>query len=338
MSRMHKNIIETPTCFEDLEGSNSFFILGEGEQANLLHAILAGQYGTKFYGYLSSRNSQAKTDTKTSYPVHLANEYLVNIQEDDFIFLVGRSEEIETKLLNKGARLGYSYFFIHTILTYETPTFSYFLRTYFLRNETKSIALDVGANFGITSAMMSSYFTEIHAFEPHGKIFQSLQNNQMLPKNIILDNRAFGEHEGKLDFFGSADNGNGSLKEVLFEGGEKYRVDVTTVDQYCETNGIQPKLIKIDAEGTDLNIIRGAERTIEQCKPFLYFENPVVSPLTYDEEEWLTIQSYLKKHYHLKAFPSLHQPFPNKLLGDDYNHFINSCKLKSPLNIAAIPK
>lgn len=330
--------IETPTSFEDIEDCDRFFILGEGEQANLLHAVLAGRFYTKFFGYLSARITEQHLDKKTSYSVRPLEEFLPSLKEGDFVFLVDRSSKYENILSEKGVRLGYSYFFVHTILTYETPTFSHFLRHHFSIKKPGKLALDIGANFGITSAMMSNYFDKLVAFEPHKRIYDSLLKNEMLSDNIELVNIAFGDKKGNLEFFESPDHGNGSLQKVLFTNGDSYQVEVTTIDSYCNENTIKPDLIKIDAEGVDLQIIHGAKSVIETHKPILYFENPVVSPLTHVEDIWLETQDFLNKYYTLKAYPGLHQPFPHSLLGAEYYEFIESCDLKSPLNIAAIPK
>lgn len=338
MMRSYLRGIETPTSFEDIENVNRFFILGTGEQANILHALLAGRFSTKFFGYLSTTNTEHTHDRKTSYSINVLDKFMPSLEAGDFVFLIDRSKNYEQALSEKGIRLGYSSFFINAILTYETPTFSHFLQTHFSKKSRLPVALDIGANFGITSAMMSNYFDKIFAFEPQKKIFASLLKNEMLASNIEIFNIAFGNKKGELEFFESADQGNGSLKQVLFKGGDSYQVEVSTIDDYCQENSIWPNLIKIDAEGVDLKIILGAKKTIETKKPVLYFENPVVSPLTHNEEEWQTVQEFLTRFYTLKAYPGLHQPFPHYLLGTDYFKFIENCSLKSPLNIAAIPK
>jgi FkbM family methyltransferase len=336
---INKNrLIETPTSFEDIKDCQRFFILGEGEQANMLHALIAGRFSTKFFGYLSTRNTEIKIDRKTSYSIRPAECFLPDLGKGDYVFLIERSSRLEKMLTDKGVRIGYGFFFVNTIVTYETPTFNHFLHQYFCKFKPKLLALDIGANFGITSTMMSTYFEKIIAFEPNKSIYDSLLKNDMLAKNIELSVTAFGDQQGSLDFFESSDHGNGSLKEVLFSDGDSYKVEVSTVDAYCNENSIKPNFIKIDAEGVDLKIIQGAKSTIETLKPMLYFENPVVSPLTHDEDEWQDTLAFLRQHYELKAYPGLHQPFPHSLLGTDYFDFIKNCPLKSPLNIAAIPK
>ena len=42
-----------------------------------------------------------------------------------------------------------------------------------------------------------------------------------------------------------------------------------TLDQYCDENKISPDLIKIDVEGSELNVLKGAMNTILKNKPII---------------------------------------------------------------------
>jgi FkbM family methyltransferase len=59
----------------------------------------------------------------------------------------------------------------------------------------------------------------------------------------------------------------------LAEGGETFTVPVTTVDAWMASRGHGPlRLAKVDVEGHELEVFRGAIRTLENDRPFLLFE------------------------------------------------------------------
>ena len=48
---------------------------------------------------------------------------------------------------------------------------------------------------------------------------------------------------------------------------------MTTVDDYCKENGIvKVDLVKIDTEGYELRVLKGATRLLQDSKPTLYIE------------------------------------------------------------------
>lgn len=49
-------------------------------------------------------------------------------------------------------------------------------------------------------------------------------------------------------------------------------VNTQTVDNYCQTNNIKPDFLKVDVEGNELNVFKGAEKTILKCKPRILVE------------------------------------------------------------------
>jgi FkbM family methyltransferase len=139
-----------------------------------------------------------------------------------------------------------------------------------------NLVLDVGANFGTHTV----FFAEavglegaVIAFEPQRIVFQSLCANVAL--NSILNtytyNVAVGETEGFImvpPINYSTANNIGGFSLGTFSHGET--VKVITIDSL-----VLPKchLIKIDVQGMELQVLKGAVTTINQFKPFLYVEN-----------------------------------------------------------------
>lgn len=50
------------------------------------------------------------------------------------------------------------------------------------------------------------------------------------------------------------------------------RVPFVTVDRLCETSHLWPAIIKIDVEGAEASVLRGAQRTLLRCRPALCLE------------------------------------------------------------------
>jgi FkbM family methyltransferase len=134
------------------------------------------------------------------------------------------------------------------------------------------VMLDVGANFGsycITIAARLRDQCTIHAFEPHPIVFARLR------KNIALNGAAAvtAYQEGLSDREDTA-----GLVEMRGHSGATYlrpgrEVAVTTLDRFCERASIaRLDLLKIDAEGAELRILRGGAAALARFRPVLLLE------------------------------------------------------------------
>lgn len=340
------NSIELPLTFNQLSDVKRFFILGTGKLAHDLHLLLAGRFQNRFFGFFSNEPSESPdiTDQETAYYVRPLAKHLDMLGPGDYLFLTERNERLEKIVQSQGARLGFARSLHNCFSTYEAPVFDTFLRDHFtLKSGSHSVkaqglALDIGANFGMTAAAISPYFDEVRAFEPNRNLFDNIERNNTLPENIKAFRIAFGESVGQSEFFDM--NGvNGSL--VRTEGCSSYMVDVDTIDNYCQTHGIAPDFIKIDAENMDAEILFSASQTIRDHKPIIFFENPFnfVNAQTggSNQETAEALYGLLNEFYNLKAYPCLNQPVPYDCIGMD----LEECRTQyavHPLNIAAIPK
>ncbi|HMW67749.1 MAG TPA: FkbM family methyltransferase, partial [Chitinophagaceae bacterium] len=50
---------------------------------------------------------------------------------------------------------------------------------------------------------------------------------------------------------------------------EKYNVNITTIDDIVNAFQLHPDLIKIDAEGAELDVLKGGIKTLNEKKPIL---------------------------------------------------------------------
>lgn len=130
----------------------------------------------------------------------------------------------------------------------------------------KPIVFDVGANQGSWSRGIYEYFKgkiTLHAFEPSLASFAILKKT--LPPDITSYYIGFSDFPGTQTLFSdTAGSGLSSLsKRNLVHFGKSFNeeeeVALTTLDRFCEENKIHHiDLLKLDTEGHELNILKGA--------------------------------------------------------------------------------
>jgi FkbM family methyltransferase len=144
---------------------------------------------------------------------------------------------------------------------------------------------DVGANVGQTSRQALEAFrnARVFAFEPHPHTFEEL-TMQLRNERASLHQIALGEQSGQAKLYVYGNSGDGSLINSLVQNARfptqfgysasECIVECTTIDEFCETNGVQTiDVLKIDTEGFDFSVIRGAARMLlERRIGFIYTE------------------------------------------------------------------
>ena len=129
------------------------------------------------------------------------------------------------------------------------------------------LVFDVGANIGDFSRLVqrASPTTKIIAFEPQPKTYDHV-TAQISGPDIQIEPLALSDFIGEAELFDTASAEWTSVASLNRESVEAYVGDVrsfttkvTTVDAYCAEHGIESiDLLKIDAEGHDLHVMRGA--------------------------------------------------------------------------------
>jgi len=138
------------------------------------------------------------------------------------------------------------------------------------------VVLDIGANIGAHTLFFSQQVGEqglVLAFEPQRIVYQTLCANIALNAitNVHCYQAALGEQIGQikvpiLDYNQTGNYGGLSLDHQ--NNGET--VPVMTVDNF---NLPACHLMKIDVEGMEETVLKGAIKTIEKYRPILYVEN-----------------------------------------------------------------
>lgn len=150
------------------------------------------------------------------------------------------------------------------------------LETKLLLEYTKSndTVLDIGANFGYYTTLLSRTANEgvVYAFEP------DIANNKLLNENINLNNLsnviteklAVSSEIGEVGF--SSSKIHRGKSHVSSDDRFTYKVPVVTLDSYCANNKIKEiNVMKIDVEGSEIPILRGAKDIISKSKRLTLF-------------------------------------------------------------------
>jgi len=102
----------------------------------------------------------------------------------------------------------------------------------------------------------------VFAFEPNRLQFECLKQN--CPTALCYQ-KALGAAEGKAKLFPDDKNIGASWLDPMMDG----EIEVVTLDSY---DFRRLNLLKIDVEGMELDVIRGATATIKRCRPILFLE------------------------------------------------------------------
>jgi len=141
-----------------------------------------------------------------------------------------------------------------------------------------SAAMDVGANLGIHSLVLSRCAGDrgqVLAYEPsdaiHGRLLGNIARNRAA--NIVPKKLGLWENSGSAGFEPRAGDFNIGKGQVRQDSARQ--VPVTTIDEEARGLGRPIDLIKIDVEGGELSVLKGARRTLAEHKPALIIEfNP----------------------------------------------------------------
>ena len=131
------------------------------------------------------------------------------------------------------------------------------------------IVFDIGANVGFyTEKFAEKVGSEghIYAFEPTSK---SANIIKLLKKKfpwITVVEKAVGDFSGKVLFDESASNSSSPTNKIIIKNQSDSKnckeKKIDTIDSLVEKYKV-PNFIKIDVEGFELNVLRGAKRTLK---------------------------------------------------------------------------
>jgi FkbM family methyltransferase len=132
------------------------------------------------------------------------------------------------------------------------------------------VFVDVGANIGLYSVVAAAALAHVEAIEPSPRAAAvAAENLSRNPGRHEVRTTAVSIESGEMWFRADLDV-TAHLVEESTEGA--VRVPVTTIDALIAAGMPAPTCIKVDAEGADLDVLRGARTTIETYHPILIAE------------------------------------------------------------------
>ena len=130
------------------------------------------------------------------------------------------------------------------------------------------IAYDVGAHVGYFSVLMGDIVGSggrVIAFEPRGLNLGYLQRHVSVNNcdNIKIVSKALGDHSGHAKLETRTGSGTGYVSDTGDED-----IEITSIDELVESGALPPPtFLKIDVEGGEMAVLRGARKVIESQRP-----------------------------------------------------------------------
>lgn len=133
----------------------------------------------------------------------------------------------------------------------------------------KSVVIDVGANIGYHTVILSKLAKQVIAFEPEPNNFKLLKKNIEANHcdNIVAVNLGLSDIVGNADLHLSESNMGG---HSMVAEGKAVTISLTTLDDYLKGERID--LIKMDIEGAEGLALKGMIQAVTKWKPIMISE------------------------------------------------------------------
>lgn len=152
----------------------------------------------------------------------------------------------------------------------------YFLKRIIKPNDT---VMDIGANIGIYTVYLSKIVGtngHVYSLEPYGPTYNILKRmvEKLNLKNCKVINAAVGDSQSNVSLdLPLTKSGRVNDTYVHIKEDRNGQIQMTTVDEIVDKNSIAGlNFIKIDVEGYEFFVLKGAEMTIRVHKPVILIE------------------------------------------------------------------
>lgn len=175
---------------------------------------------------------------------------------------------------------------------------------YFNTEKVNPYIIDIGAHIGISVLYFKDLYPEssIVAFEPQVESFEILKQNveENILSNVTLINKAVWKEKGFKSFFVDDSDSqwysNASFLEKSWSGKEKTKrvqVETTTLREHMDK---EVDCLKIDTEGSELNILKSINSYLPIIKNIFIEYHPVRNSSPKD------IITILEKHFETEVY------------------------------------
>lgn len=159
--------------------------------------------------------------------------------------------------------------------------------------------IDAGAYIGDSSLLLQEYTTKnVYAFEPEHSNYALLEKTIELNETtrIIPQKLGLGNSKGTYKLY---QDGLASSVVPIEQTDEFQNIETTSIDEFVDKNKLEIGLIKLDVEGFESQVLKGAEKTICTQKPTL-----LVS-IYHNAHDFFEIKSWIERldiGYEFKIF------------------------------------
>ena len=146
-----------------------------------------------------------------------------------------------------------------------------------------NLAIDIGANIGLWSRDLTSFFDKTICFEPNKNCIKCLKKNITIEKAIIY-NYALGSKNEEKELFTPINSGGSSFinKTVIGYNSDRSKIygkwpngtnqQSVKVKKLDDFKFIKVDFIKIDVQSYEYEVLKGARKTLELNSPILCIE------------------------------------------------------------------
>lgn len=171
------------------------------------------------------------------------------------------------------------------------------------------IAIDVGGNVGHIAYFLAQHSKTVHTFEAVPIVYEKLLAIKKKAANVEVHNFAVSNFNGKAKFYVDhlrlSNSGLSDLSavETSFKKKTKFKAvkaKVITLDSMGFEN---VSLVKIDVEGTELDVLKGAEKLIAEQAPAFVIEifEPFSKCPIEDLFQFMFDRGYIAMYYSCKT-------------------------------------
>lgn len=178
--------------------------------------------------------------------------------------------------------------------------------------------VDVGAKDDLEFVKDIESLIEMHAFEPNPEEYKKLLRlyNKHPFKALYMNTIGLSDYEGTAPFFITKHASMSSLLESDTENYNKHfgayneythwendiseqkrtTIDLQTLDNYFKNNAVGIDYLKIDTQGSELSILKGAEKLIKQKQIHVIKVEVSAIPVYKNQALFSDIDIYLRQH------------------------------------------
>ncbi len=191
----------------------------------------------------------------------------------------------------------------------------------FIKDLNFNTLLDIGSNKGQFILLVENYFKEVdvHSFEPIKEILDKQKKLFKFKKNIFFYNFGIGEQNENKDFFITKRKDSSSFLKAEIDDNSDYKItkkiqiEIKSLDEILkDKNLIAPILAKIDVQGYELQVLKGANNLLKKIKYLIVEVSD--SEIYSGQSIYAEILDYLKE----KNFALLKESLPNKIFKTNY--------------------